>query len=178
MDEDLQTTLESILTAAQDAKQSAAQAVQAISQVMRQSGAESTRSIIDATRTAGPQEIGAEREFEIGKDEVHAGLMADMNHGWHANRSRMFDEYLNIGTRIASQAADHAARIQVIAERQLTNAATHDSDLNAMKVRHNDLAIDRQWNVDEVATLVAKNGVFADAIAAGVAAAVAETVQG
>ena len=36
-------------------------------------------------------------------------------------------------------------------------------------VRHGDVAIDRQWNVDEVAHLVAKTPVFMDAIAAAVA---------
>lgn len=177
MDEEIRQVVEQAVQAARQASQSAEQAAQAAQQAVRQLGAESTRQVVDATRTAGSQEVGAEREFEIGKDEVHAETMADLANSWIANRKRTYDEYQDVGLaaarlaqrvadRTAAQSLDHAARLQVIAERSLNNAATHDADLNAMKIRHNDIAIDRQWNVDEVARLVTNSATFQDAVAA------------
>ena len=179
----IKQALEAATAAANTAQQAAEQASQAVQQAARASGAESTRQVIDATRTAGSQEIGAEREFETGKDEMHAETIGDLINNWISNRKRTYDEYqdvglgaarmsLRIGERIATDSLDHAARLRVIAERQLNNAATHDVDLNRQHLAHRDIATDRTWNVDEVSNLTAKTGVQQDAIAAAVAAAV------
>ena len=64
------------------------------------------------------------------------------------------------------------------------NDETHDKQMDANSVserertvRAGDLAIDRQWNVDEVAELVAKTPVFMDAIAGAVSAGVAKAMS-
>lgn len=69
-------------------------------------------------------------------------------------------------------------------ERGHTNAGSHDLRVNAIQegemtrtVRGGDIALDRMWNVDEVAQAVAKTAVFQDAIAGAVAAAVAAVVS-
>jgi len=72
---------------------------------------------------------------------------------------------VSLQSRIVNDSVDHKTRLQHYAESEV-----------ARTVRHSDLAIDRQWNVDEVAELVAKTPVFLDAIAGAVAAGVAKAV--
>lgn len=178
-----QQLVEQAAQAARQASQAAEQAVQAAQQAVRQVGSETTRQVIDAVRTAGSQEVGAEREFEIGKDEAWAAHVLSESEAWAANRKRTYDELqdlslssarfnLRLSERIAHDSLDHANRLRIIAERSLTNAATHDQDLAKQHLAHRDIATDRTWNVDEVAALVAKNAIFQDAIAAAVAAGV------
>ena len=64
-----------------------------------------------------------------------------------------------------------------VANQALQNAVETANMISKQAVRHGDIAIDRQWNVDEVAQLVAKTPVFLDAISAAVTAAVAEAIQ-
>lgn len=68
--------------------------------------------------------------------------------------------------RINADSIDSKVRLQHYAESEV-----------ARTVRHSDLAIDRQWNVDEVAELVAKTPVFLDAISGAVAAGVAKAIS-
>lgn len=63
----------------------------------------------------------------------------------------------------------NALRIQA-----MQNAIESANMVSKQAIRHGDLAIDRQWNVDEVAHLIVNTSVFKDAIAAGVAVAVNE----
>ena len=72
---------------------------------------------------------------------------------------------VNLQSRITNDSVDHKVRLQHYAESEV-----------ARTVRHSDLAIDRQWNVDEVAELVAKTPVFLDAIAGAVAAGMAKAI--
>jgi len=67
--------------------------------------------------------------------------------------------------RVNNLAISHDGRIRAFQEGEV-----------ARTVRNSDLAIDRQWNVDEVAELVAKTPVFLDAIAGAVAAGVAKAM--
>ena len=105
-----------------------------------------------------------EREFEVGKDE-----------SWFANIKRTYDEFLQeslTGMRqnriqfdkLVSDAQQHDNQRQGIANQALQNAVETANMVSKQAVRHSDLAIDRQWNVDEVATLTAKSGVVADAL--------------
>lgn len=104
-----------------------------------------------------------EREFEIGRDEV-----------WFANIKRTFDEYQQLSLdltrklnthfdKLISDAQQHDNGRQTIANQALQNAVETANMTAKQAVRHGDIAIDRQWNVDEVATLVAKSGVETDA---------------
>ena len=118
-----------------------------------------------------------EREFEVGKDEA-----------WFANIKRTFDEYQHeslesikrnrtIVDKLLSDAQQHDNVRQTIANQSLQNAVETANMVSKQAVRHSDIAIDRQWNVDEVAQLVAKTPVFLDAISAAVTAAVSETIK-
>lgn len=113
-----------------------------------------------------------EREFEIGKDEA-----------WFANVKRTYDEYQRVSLdniarndayvqKVLSDAQADTIEKRNIANQALQNAVETSNMIGKQAVRHADLAIDRQWNIDEVAHLVANVSVFKDAIAAAVAAAV------
>lgn len=118
-----------------------------------------------------------EREFETGKDE-----------SWAANMKRTYDEYQQTSLesikqnqsyvqKILSDAQSHFNTQQAIATQALQNAVETANMVSKQAVRHGDLAIDRQWNVDEVAQLVAQVPTFKDAIAAAVAAAINEALK-
>lgn len=121
--------------------------------------------------------MGLEREFEVGKDEA-----------WFSNIKRTYDEFQHeslesirrnrtIVDKTLSDAQQHDNARQDIANQALQNAVETANMVGKQAVRHSDLAIDRQWNVDEVAHLVAKTPVFMDAISAATAAAVAQTLN-
>ena len=79
----------------------------------------------------------------------------------YINAKRTYDAYQDLDLTVARDT--HALTVQVM-QNGIENA-----NLTAKQaIRHADLAIDRQWNVDEVAQLVAKNPIFMDAIAARV----------
>ncbi len=110
-----------------------------------------------------------EREFEVGKDEA-----------WFANIKRTYDEFQHeslesirrnrtIVDKTLSDAQQHDNARQDVALQALQNAVETANMVGKQAVRHSDVAIDRQWNVDEVAHLVAKTPVFMDAMAAAVA---------
>ncbi len=49
--------------------------------------------------------------------------------------------------------------------------------VSKQSIRHVDIAVDRQWNIDEVSDLSAKTGVQQDAIAAALISALAKALQ-
>jgi len=127
-----------------------------------------------------------EREFEIGMDEAWKVNMKNVFDTWFANIKRTFDEYQQVSLegiknqqkyqeKILSDAQQYDNARQQLANQATQNAIETANMVAKQAVRHSDLAIDRQWNIDEVAHLVAKTPVFLDAIAAAVAIAFAET---
>lgn len=129
------------------------------------------------THESGAQK---ERSFEIGKDEA-----------WFANVKRMFDEYMDLGLesskrnrtvvdKLLSDAQQYDNQRQNIANQALQNAVETANMVGKQAVRHSDIAIDRQWNVDEQGYTVAEilqSNTFKDAIAGAVATAVAEVLM-
>ena len=121
-------------------------------------------------------ETESRRAQDIGQDEA-----------WAANLKRTYDEYQHeslesirrnreIVDKIISDAQQYDNQRQVIANQSLQNAVETANMVSKQAIRHSDIAIDRQWNVDEVAQLVAKTPVFLDAISATVTAAVANSL--
>lgn len=117
-----------------------------------------------------------EREFEIGSDEA-----------WRFNVKRLCEEFLQESLtdirqrrsyveKVLSDAQQHDNTRETIADQALQNAVETANMVSKQAVRHSDIAIDRQWNVDEVAQLVAKSAIFMDAIAAAVAARISRDV--
>lgn len=81
--------------------------------------------------------------------------------------NRVNNSSADMDLRVKSLSIDHDSRVRALQEGEL-----------ARTVRHSDLAIDRQWNIDEVAASIAKNPVFQDAVAAAVVAALAVSTSG
>lgn len=163
--------------------QSADQVAQQAAQQAGQAAAESVRTVLDASRTAGSQEVGAEREFETGSDEYWKSYNALIA----ANNKRTYDEYQHeslaqirenrqIVDRMAQLSVDHDSQVRNVSLQALQNAVETANMVAKQAVRHSDIAIDREWNIDEVSTLSAKSGVQADTIQAIVAATVAATL--
>ena len=88
---------------------------------------------------------------------------------------------LSQSTDLMTQYGDVTQRTTLnnLATQALQNAIETANMVSKQAVRHSDIAIDRQWNVNETdyaASTILNNQVFKDAIAGAVAAAVAATV--
>lgn len=117
-----------------------------------------------------------EREFEIGRDEQ-----------WSANLKLVFDEVLKHLAGLSGTSLESVKRNRSIVDKLLSDAQQYDNARQAtanvalnylvetgnmvgkQAVRHSDIAIDRQWNLDEVAnaaavvaTVLAKMGIKFD----------------
>jgi len=97
-----------------------------------------------------------------------------------ANMKRTYDEYQQVSLegiksqqkyqeKVLSDAQQNDNSRQAVAIQALQNAVETANMVSKQGVRHSDLAIDRQWNINEVAHLIANTSVFKDAIAAAVA---------
>jgi len=124
-----------------------------------------------------------ERGYEIGMDEAWKANMKMMFDFTFANMKRTYDEYQQSSLesikqnqsyvqKVLSDSQVHFNNQQAVALQALQNAVETANMVGKQAVRHSDLAIDRQWNIDEVAHLVAHTSTFKDAIAAAVVDAV------
>ena len=127
-----------------------------------------------------------EREFETGKDESWASSQHSQNEAWFANVKRTYDEFLQESlesirsnrsyvAKMASDAQQFDNQRQVIANQSLQNAVETANMVGKQTVRHADIAVDRQWNVDEqgfTVNEILRDQTFKDAIAAAVSGAV------
>jgi len=102
-----------------------------------------------------------------------------------ANKKRTYDEYQQLSLdnirelradvaklRSDAQVNDNTQRI--IANQALQNAVETANLVSKQAVRHTDIAVDRQWNLDEhnyLAAGILRSEVFKDAVAAEVAKA-------
>ena len=141
-------------------------------------------------KAQGQPNIG-EREFETGKDESWASSQHSQNEAWFANVKRTYDEYQqesletirtqrNYLQKVLSDAQQSDNVRQNIANQALQNAVETANMVSKQAVRHGDIAIDRQWNVDEqgyTAAEILRDNTFKDAIAAAVAVAVNDAVK-
>lgn len=133
---------------------------------------------------------GGEREFETGKDESWSSSQHSQNEAWFANVKRTYDEYQqesletirsqrNYALKVLSDAQQSDNTKQNIANQALQNAVETANMIAKQSVRHGDLALDRQWNVDEQGyqvTDILRGTTFKDAIAAAISAAVNEAL--
>jgi len=116
-----------------------------------------------------------EREFEIGMDEYWKTAMGGLHREYQQesltairNNRAHFDKLISDAQTISNQVAQNAvSHAHAIMAAELANSQL----VAASSSVHSQLAVDRQWNVDEVAHLVANTPVFMDAVAAAVAQA-------
>lgn len=189
--------------AEQSSDQIAQQIAQAVSEAIRQAAAESSRQVIDASRTAGSQEVGAEREFETGLDEVfkehsaaQAGFKNENNRLLFINGKRTYDEYQQESLesikrnrsyvdKVLADALSYDNLKQQLSIQALQNAVETANMVGKQAVRHGDISIDRQWNLEPsqgAAEGVVMRSITIDdaslkAIGAAVAAAVASEIN-
>jgi len=112
-----------------------------------------------------------EREFETGKDEASFNALYNSFMAWFSNIKRTYDEYQHesletlrhqrtsfdrvvseqqtLFTKLLTDAQQHDNTRQNIANQALQNAVETANMVGKQAVRHGDLAIDRQWNIDE-----------------------------
>jgi len=165
----------------QQAAQAAAQAAQRAEQTA-QDIAQSVQDVKSAAQSVqeASRGVGAETSAATVNTEITPG---NIGQAWAANNKRTYDTYqqedlesMRLARRTAEQLAqahtDHVRDLHFQITRMHTNAVTHDTDLNTQKIRHNDLSVDRIWNVDEVARLVTNSATFQDAVAAAVIAGI------
>ena len=125
----------------------------------------------------------SERGYEIGMDEAWKANMKMMFDFTFANMKRTYDEYQQASLESIKQNQSYIQKIlgdsqvhfnnqQAVSLQALQNAVETANMVGKQAVRHSDLAIDRQWNIDEVAQLVSNTSTFKDAIAAAVTDAV------
>lgn len=107
---------------------------------------------------------------------------------WSANIKRTYDEFQHESLesvrrnrsyidKILSDAQQYDNGRQNMANQALQNAVETANMVGKQVMRHSDLAIDRQWNVDEVSALTAKSGVEADALISAMAVAIAKAMK-
>ena len=94
----------------------------------------------------------------------------------YMNAKRTSDTYQDLDIQTARHNHKVAEDIHGLTMQVVQNAIESANMVAKQAIRHGDISIDRQWNVDEVAQLVAKTPVFLDAISAMVAAAVADAL--
>ena len=97
-----------------------------------------------------------------------------------ANAKRTYDQAQSVDLSTLVGDSSHRGNLNNVAVQALQNAVETANMVGKQAVRHSDLAIDRQWNVNETdyaAAEILRSNTFKEAIAGAVAAAVAATVQ-
>ena len=111
---------------------------------------------------------------------------------WPANVKRTYDAYQHhhlesIGRdrqhfdAIQTAEREHCAQLKQLSLQAMQNAIETANGVGKQGSRHSDLAIDRQWNVDEQSWIVSRmfeSEFFKDSLKATVSAAVAEALAG
>lgn len=128
--------------------------------------------------------VGDQVDSDIGGEEAHESLVHDQTSAWSANRKRTYDVYQSLdlegvlGNRqkadVLFQLSTQALQNAVETANMVSKGAVRSQE---QSIRHADIAIDRQWNIDEVSDLAAKTGVQQDALATVLAAAIAEALN-
>jgi hypothetical protein len=140
-------------------------------------GVRDSESVISDKGRSAHQSTSHESDQDIGADEAVAAGLAGQTNAWLANVKRTYDEYQQESLADVRRSRQHANNIDNLAVQALQNAVETANMVGKQAVRHSDIAIDRQWNVDEVSTLTAKSGVEADAVMAALVNAVAKQLK-
>jgi hypothetical protein len=96
------------------------------------------------------------------------------------NAKRTYDQAQTTDLLVQTGELKHRQNLDNLALQALQNAIETANMVSKQAVRHSDIAIDREWNVDEqgyTAAEILRDETFKDAIAAAVSAAVAEALN-
>jgi len=186
----LQDVIQAATQAAEQAVQGAGQ--QLAAQVEQQIADSVSAAIQKFMQTSGTATVSSRVEnADIGGSESHERSLADETGMLFINAKRTYDEYQHeslesikrnraIVDKLISDAQQYDNQRQNIANQALQNAVETANMVGKQAVRHSDIAIDRQWNVDEqgyTAENILRDSTFKEAIAGAVATAVAEALN-
>jgi len=94
---------------------------------------------VEHERVSQPEiNLGREREYEIGRDEGWSAHILE-----NSRRNTLHFDKVMVDER------SHDAQLKAVSLQALQNAVETANMVSKQSVRHGDLAIDRQWNVDE-----------------------------
>jgi len=157
---------------ANEDKQSADQVTQQAAQSAQEAAQEAkqaAQSIQEAARGVGAVTSAATIETEVSP--------ASIGKAWAGDFKRTYDEFQDISLTSARRSQVEYDKVQNVALQALQNAVVTTDMVAKQAIEHRALAIDRQWNVDEVSTLTAKSGVQADAFVVALAQAIADAMD-
>lgn len=174
--------------AEQSEEQVAKQIADQISQQVGQTVADAISRVLQGQTLTTGVSASESRMEDIGGGERYTKESADNAAMMFANQKRTYDEYQDISLesikrnrtfldRILNDTHEYSMGKHNIANQALQNAVETANLVGKQAVRHGDVSIDRQWNVDEQGYTVAeilRDETFKDAIAAAVAVAVNE----
>lgn len=163
MTEMTEPTIQELQQAVQDAVQAAQDAKQTAQQIAEQVGQSVSQAIQKFLQTTGTSTAGTTVQSEIGDvggTEAHERSLNNETGILFANAKRTYDEYQQESLesikrnrtyvdKVLSDALQYDNQRQVIANQSLQNAVETANMVGKQAVRHGDLSIDRQWNVDE-----------------------------
>jgi hypothetical protein len=174
------------MTAQKEAKQEADQVAQQTAQQIAQSVLELVSKVLQGqTMTTGVSATETRME-DIGGGERATKENLDNSGILFSNQKRTYDEYQDAGLesikrnrayvdKVLSDAHGYDMGARNVANQALQNAVETANMVGKQAVRHGDLSIDRQWNVDEqgyTAAEILRDETFKSALAAAVAGAV------
>lgn len=158
---------------------------QQVAQAVNQSNDAMMSKLSDMMSGKVSTHVTEERTYDIGEGEFWKSQMGNLFN----NTKRTYDEYQRLSIdgadknrnhfdKVVSDAQEADNRKRGIADQALQNAVETANMVSKQAVRHGDLAIDRQWNVDEQAGFVAKvlNSIQDPATSAAMAVAIAEAM--
>jgi hypothetical protein len=168
--------------------QSASQVADQIAQQVGQSVSEAISKLLQSQTLTTGVSASESRQEDIGGGERLTKENADNSQLLFVNSKRTYDEYQQESLesikrnrsyvdKVVTDAQQNDNTRQNIANQALQNAVESANMVSKQAVRHGDLAIDRQWNVDEQGYTVAeilRTNTFKEAVAAAVAMAVNE----
>jgi hypothetical protein len=154
-----------------------ANAVTDASQAAATTGTQQSETLYSDKGRLASQNVANESDQDVGADEAVAAAIANDVLAYLANGKRTADEYQQESLTDIRRGRQHANNVDNLAVQALQNAVETANMVSKQAVRHSDIAIDRQWNVDEVSTLTAKSGVEADAIMAVLVNQIAEKLN-
>ena len=112
---------------------------------------------------------------DTGADEAHTAGVLNQTRAWNANDKRCFDEFLHeslsdvrryrsvsdklddVIVQSMQNAVETANMVSKQAIRAAENAAESANRVGKQTLRHSDIAMDRQWNLDEVSKIAANS---------------------
>lgn len=142
--------------------QAASQAAQQVAEQIGQAVSQAISKVLQSqTLTTGASMAsGRVENADIGGSERIELENTDRSGLVFGNLKRTYDEYQQESLesikrnrsyvdKVLSDAATHDNRVRIMAEQALQNAVETANMVGKQAVRHSDIAIDREWNVDE-----------------------------